>query len=298
MTTDQMNSSGATWPTGVPFPTASGAPMPLVVYPAGAATIVPAAPATEYEAALTGEQFVARIALDQWEFADSGSPGTAFSVRGYSAVFGVLSSDMGGFRTRLDAGLLDEVLASNPDVHFNWDHDMRYVMARTKNDTLKLSADDHGLYMEAKVGQYSWAKDLRVAMERGDIDQGSIAIAIAEDQWSVFGEDENAVVIRDVTKASQLFDTTVTAKGAFPQTSLEAAYSLMRSAVAEGHLPESVGAKLVTPGTIPAGEEPSRVSGGSEGEPNATDEWAEDLRHKFAARRHEFAALLERSKAL
>lgn len=234
---------------------------------------------------------LARAPVEEWEFADSGQAGAGFSVRGYAAVFGQLSHDMGGFRTRLDQHALDEVLSEEPDVHFVIDHDTRYVLARTRNGTLKLSTDSHGLMMEAKVGAYSYAKDLRLALERGDIDQGSIALHIGEDDWAV---DDDGEIVRTVMKASGLHDVTVTAQGAFPQTSLAVAYSLMSAAVAEGHLPEAVRAKLVTP---QEGEEPSHP-GGSEGEPEQDTRWADELRHRWAVHRDEAVRLLERSKAL
>jgi len=243
-----------------------------------------------------GDQMKLGVSLEDWTVADSGQPGVgshAFNVRGYAAVFGVPSHDMGGFRTKLDRHALDEALADPElDVHFVWDHDTRYPLARTKNGTLNLTTDDTGLLMEARVGGYSYAKDLRVALERGDIDQGSIALHIGDDRWDV--EDDESVT-RTVLKASSLHDVTVTAQGAFPQTSLAVAYSLVQGAIAEGRLPETVGAKLAA---LHAGEEPSlRDEGGSEGAEQLAA-WKREFLHKLAVHRDETAKAIERSKAL
>jgi len=169
------------------------------------------------------------------EIRHSGRPDEAFTIRGYPIVFDRVSLDLGGFKEKLDAHAFDEVLATDPDVHFVWDHDTRYVGARTKNGTLKLSADEHGVFMDAQVGNYSWAKDLRTALERGDINQGSFKFQVADDgdDWEV-AEDES--VLRTITKVGGLYDVTVTAQGAYPQTSLAAARSLVEAAKAAGRL--------------------------------------------------------------
>jgi hypothetical protein len=162
------------------------------------------------------------------------------------------------------------------------------VGARSTNGTLKLSADDQGLFVDAQIGAYSWAKDLRLALERGDINQGSIALTVGDDSWEVNDSDE---VLRTVLQAEDLYDVTVTAQGAFPQTNLAVAYSLVRAAVADGRLPEKVGAALVAP---EEGEPPSQ-QGGEEAVINPK---AEELQHRFAVRRDEIAALIERVSKL
>jgi HK97 family phage prohead protease len=242
----------------------------------------------DYQAALaTDGKLIARAPIEEWEVRHTGRADEGLTVRGYAAVYDVLSHDLGGFRTKIDSHALDEVLAAEPDVHFVWDHDTRYVGARTTNGTLDLSSDDHGLFIEARVGNYSWAKDLRVGLERGDLDQGSVAIGIAEDHWEIDDSDE---IIRTVMKADGLYDVTVTAQGAFPQTSLAAAFSLVRAAVAEGRLPEEVGARFVA---RDEGEPPAKPAGES-----AAYRRAQELRNLYAVHRDEIAAWIERSKAL
>jgi uncharacterized protein len=143
-----------------------------------------------------------------------------FTVVGYASVYNQLSHDLGGFRERISPGAFDAVLATDPDVHFVWDHDTRYVLARSKNNTLRLSSDAVGLRVNADVGPYSYAQDLRVALERGDIDQASFSFNVAEDgdEWAVDGKDN---VRRTIGNIGALYDVTVTAKGAYPQTKLE-----------------------------------------------------------------------------
>ena len=130
-----------------------------------------------------------------------------------------LSLDLGGFRERVASGAFDEVLATNPDVHFVWDHDTRYVLARTRKKTLALRSDTRGLHVDAQVAPTSYAGDLRIALERGGIDQASFSFNVADggDQWAVDDADR---VMRTIRTVGALYDVTVTARGAYPQTTM------------------------------------------------------------------------------
>jgi len=225
--------------------------------------------------------------VSEWEIRHSGRPDEAFTVRGYAAVFNQLSHDLGGFRERLDPAAFDTVLATNPDVHFVWDHDTRYVGARTANGTLELRADGIGLYMDARVGPYSWAKDLRTALERGDVNQGSFKFHVGEggDDWEV-GDDGSVVRTIGSGGIESLHDVTVTAQGAYPQTSLAAFRSL--SAVT-GRL--ETGATLVAPQE----GEPSSHEGGENSE---TVKAREELRHLIAVELDQLSDVIERAGKL
>lgn len=215
-----------------------------------------------------------------WEIRHSGRADEAFTVRGYAAVFNQPSHDLGGFIERIDPSAFDAILATSPDVHFVWDHDTRYVGARTTNGTLELRADAIGLYIDARVGAYSWAKDLRLALERGDISQGSFKFHVGEDSWDVGDEDQ---VLRTVNAVDGLYDVTVTAQGAYPQTSLAAARSL---AVARG-------SSAPAEATLVAPEEGELSSQQGDTDPELARR-REDLKARVTLRRNELAELAER----
>jgi len=235
-----------------------------------------------------------RIAPQVWEIRHTGRQTEAFTIRGYAAVTGQLSLDLGGFREIIEQGAFDEILASDPDVHFVWDHDLRYVGARTKNGTLKLWSDNTGLGMEAQVGNYSWAKDLRIALERGDIDQGSFAFTVADggDDWEV---QEDETVLRTIRNVGGLYDVTVTAQGAYPQTSMAAVRSLLK---AKG-MPDMVDGVPDTP--IPVvGEAEAASQPGAEQEvqDDDPDPRIEALRKRAEMRRKKIADLKARLEKL
>lgn len=139
-------------------------------------------------------------------------------ITGYAAVFDVLSEDLGGFRERIAPTAFDGILASNPDVHMVWDHDTRYVLGRTKSGTLELSAvPERGLRVFNRVAPTSYAQDLQVLMERGDLDQMSFAFIPGEETWTYPEDDEDDIIV-EVRTVEALFDVCVCAQGAYPQT--------------------------------------------------------------------------------
>lgn len=158
------------------------------------------------------EQFAAPIAAI--EFGNGGGDGPA-TLRGHAAVFDRLSHDLGGFRTRIAPGAFDAVLDGNPDVHLLWDHDTRYTLARTRSQTLDLRADPRGLHVYAQLAPTTYAADLVALMRRGDVDQMSFACLIGQDTWA---ENADGDVTRTIETVDELYDVTVCAQGAFPQT--------------------------------------------------------------------------------
>jgi HK97 family phage prohead protease len=154
------------------------------------------------------------LPIENVEWRKSGS-GDQLTIRGHASIFDRLSLDLGGFRERIAPGAFTSALDRNPDVHALWDHDTKMVLARTKNKTLELREDPIGLHFWAKVADTSYARDLRVLMERGDVDQASFAFTVARDEWMV-DEDEN--VTRTILEVGELYDVTVTAQGAYPQS--------------------------------------------------------------------------------
>ena len=161
------------------------------------------------------------IPLGDVEVRDSGNPSVEFTVQGHAAVFGRKSLDLGYFQEVIDRGAFDKVLDANPDVHLLWDHDTRLALARTRSSqyTLELRDDPKGLRFYSKVAPTSFAADLRILMEGGIIDQASFAFTVASDTWEIRNEGgKDEVVIRTIHEVAELFDVTITAQGAYPQT--------------------------------------------------------------------------------
>ena len=61
----------------------------------------------------------------------------------------------------------------NKDIRCLFAHDTKYILGRTKNNTLKLENRDDGLYFSVDIPSTTWATDLSKSVKRGDIDKMS-----------------------------------------------------------------------------------------------------------------------------
>jgi HK97 family phage prohead protease len=114
--------------------------------------------------------------------------------RGRAIVYDSMSEDMGGWRERIVPGAATRTLAANPDVRFLINHDPNLLLARTAAGTATLAEDDAGVLVEADMADVSYARDLAVSLERGDITQMSFGFWVTADGWAgntheVFGID-------------------------------------------------------------------------------------------------------------
>ena len=201
------------------------------------------------------------------EVRESGASPDEITVQGHAAVFDNLSHDLGGFRERIAPGAFNDVLAAQPDVHLVIGHDMTMPLARTANGTLELLEDEQGLRIWARVNtQLSYAKDLAEQLRTGLVDQMSFAFTVAEDgdEWV---KDDSGAIMRTVRKVAGLYDVSVVAQGAYPQTNV----ALIRSALRQHNLLDS---SQDTPGALTVA--PELQAGGAV----ASDEGSEQTMSK------------------
>lgn len=133
--------------------------------------------------------------------ADMRVESTGKSVRGYAAVFDSVSEDLGGFVEYIEPRAFDKVMDDDCRCLFN--HDYNYLLGRTSAGTLKIWTDERGLGYEAILPDTSYAKDLAVLMERGDVTQSSFAFMVDQDRWEV---DDEGNYTRYIESVSRLID--------------------------------------------------------------------------------------------
>jgi HK97 family phage prohead protease len=131
---------------------------------------------------------LARAALTRMEFREVMHNGQAMlQFDGYANVTerGYEMWDWAGPYTEVvDAAAPSIALASNPDVAFLINHG-GMTLARTKSGTMTLGADNEGQSVRAFLDpRHSDVANLRIAMERGDVDEMSFAFVIVRGQWS------------------------------------------------------------------------------------------------------------------
>ena len=126
----------------------------------------------------------------QWvqEFELRQMPNGKTHFTGYAAVFNSDSEPL-PFTERITPGAFNKTLRSRNNVKMYLNHDSTLVLASTRAKTLKLSTDQKGLYTETELPDTSYARDLAVMMERGDVDSMSFGFSVPRngDRWSEDG---------------------------------------------------------------------------------------------------------------
>lgn len=118
---------------------------------------------------------------------DNGSGGTMLRFTGYASVTetGYEMQDwLGDYTEVVRAGAFAKTLSEGADVPFKLNHD-GMTLARTKSGTMRLSEDTTGLHVEADLDPGNgMVRDIRSAMERGDLDEMSFAFRVTRQEWS------------------------------------------------------------------------------------------------------------------
>jgi len=164
-------------------------------------------------------------------------------LSGYAAVFNEDSVPL-PFLERIAPGAFRKTLTETPDVRLLINHE-GLPLARTKNETLRLTEDETGLYMDADLPDTQAARDLYTLVERGDVDQMSFAFRVIRQKWS---EDRSRRVLTELSLSDG--DVSVVTYPAYPTTTVEAREHLQNAiqAVKEGR--EISGESLLVLNTI------------------------------------------------
>jgi HK97 family phage prohead protease len=93
------------------------------------------------------------------------------------------SVDLGGFTEIISPGAFSAAFEANADVLALRDHDTKLLLGRTKSKTLALSDSPEGLRYTISLPDTSYANDLAVCIDRGDLDATSFGMVVLEDKW-------------------------------------------------------------------------------------------------------------------
>lgn len=133
-------------------------------------------------------------------------------VRGYAAVFNeptlIWESEYSGYKyfETVDKNAFEG--ADLSDVCFKYNHgDVAMILARTRNKTLTLAADDHGLAVQADIAETSTGKDVYELIRRGDLDKMSFAFTV--EKQKVEYDERAKTCIRTILKFDKIFDVAV-----------------------------------------------------------------------------------------
>lgn len=164
-----------------------------------------------------GDEVERRTHTVKMEVRSAGYGKRSATMSGYAANFNSLSEDLGGFREQLMPGCFTDALKTS-DVRALFNHDPNLILGRNVSGTLRISEDEKGLRFEVDPPETSYAKDLQISMNRGDINQCSFGFKVAEggDSWE---KQSNGSYVRSVSKVEKLFDVSPVTYPAYVSTS-------------------------------------------------------------------------------
>ena len=152
--------------------------------------------------------------LDGAELRVASDPDGKKSIEGYAIRFNEPSEDLGGWIEYI----APTAVKLDPDLRAFFDHDSSMVLGRTSAGTLESHMTPEGVFIRAYPPDTTWAKDLLVSMQRGDVSQMSFGFFCGEDAWQ---KDEEGRAVRTVLDAD-VFEVSVVAMPAYSTTSAQA----------------------------------------------------------------------------
>ena len=157
-----------------------------------------------------------RLADVKFEDTETGD----MTLEGYAIVFNqetLIGDEERGFIEEIDTRALSE--AAMKDVPMKYNHmDNFLIIARTKNQSLRLSVDDIGLKVQALLIDTTTNQDIFKMVRSGLLDKMSFAFSVDEQEWNYEGK----IPKRRITKINRLYDVSVVDTPAYDQTSIYA----------------------------------------------------------------------------
>jgi hypothetical protein len=141
------------------------------------------------------------------------SQGDEMAIAGYAALFNSESKDLGGFKEKIAPGAFTRSLQQGDAVYCLFNHDSSRVLGSTKNGTLKLTTDEHGLKFRCIINpKDAEAVATHARIERGDINECSFAFTVNKDgqQWQEMNGNEDFFAMRTLTDVNLLDVSAVT----------------------------------------------------------------------------------------
>lgn len=105
------------------------------------------------------------------------------------------------------------------DVIMQYNHEGR-VFARTKNNTLALRSDEHGLFIDADLGGTEIGRQLYEEIKGGYTDKMSFGFTVRGDKREEHMEDGKTILTRTITDIGKLYDVSAVSIPANDATSI------------------------------------------------------------------------------
>lgn len=137
-------------------------------------------------------------------------------LTGYALKWMKRSVDLGGFVEQFKRGSFSESLSKRGVLAF-YNHNPDLLLGNTRNKTLTIEEDNKGLRFDLELPNTTIANDAKELVKRGDIPGMSFAFRSGIETWDETGE----IPLRTISNA-ELFEVSLTASPAYPQTTVKA----------------------------------------------------------------------------
>jgi len=112
----------------------------------------------------------------------SADSGDGMTFGGYAARYDSPSLPLPFIET-IAPGAFDLTLKSKNDIRAYINHDERLILGSTRAKTLRLDNRSDGLYSEIDLPDTTYARDLSVSIQRGDVRTMSFGFSTVKDKW-------------------------------------------------------------------------------------------------------------------
>lgn len=143
------------------------------------------------------------------------------TIEGYATIFDaatcLYSFNGVDYWEVVDAGAFDGADLSNVVLRYNHSDNFS-ILARTSNDTLRLSIDERGLHIEADIAETSQGKDIYELIKRKDVNKMSYGYIVDKDYIEKVSDTK---YVRHIAKIRKVVDVSVVDLPAYDATDVD-----------------------------------------------------------------------------
>ena len=134
-------------------------------------------------------------------------------IEGYPIIFDketYIDCGFDGWYEKVDRNAFAKADMSDVALKYNHNENV-FILARTRNGSLKLTIDDHGVFMHAELIDTTTNRDVYEMVKSGLLTEGSFAFTVTDD----IEEMKDGQLHRTITGIGKLFDVAICPNGAY-----------------------------------------------------------------------------------
>lgn len=164
------------------------------------------------------------------------------AIRGLAIPYNRLSVDLGGFRERIMPGAFDDILSrqrGKQEILSYFNHDANWLLGRESAGTLEITSDERGISYIVEPPDTQAGRDVLALVRSRNLRGSSFAFTVQPGKVERFTTDENGKAIREVVKASGLYEMGPVVTPAYSSTSVAVAMRSYEAWLAEQATPDA-----------------------------------------------------------